>query len=221
MNRWHELAARRRCELASAEIAEIAETLPERHFGNSGTIGAGKNVTKTDCSARPFQSNIVEPADIMRTDGKQSANAERIAPQELNCASWLAIAEERREQISAILERLPAPCRNDGERLFEQTQEFIKSPWFSQTIALGWTLSDLFGVYRYAPTRVGEWGLVTSLAWSAHRGARLDAITDDRAIIRYPSGSMLTYYRFMPAKVAAVPWWECSALFGSSDALRD
>jgi hypothetical protein len=74
---------------------------------------------------------------------------------------------------------------------------------------------ELFGINPHAPlAQIGSEGLVTGLALSKIPGGRIVAIAEDHAEIQYPSGSTLTYRRFMPAMDTAVVWWECPALIG-------
>ncbi|MEW5964191.1 MAG: hypothetical protein AB1749_11580 [Pseudomonadota bacterium] len=185
-------------------IAEL-----QRRSANHGAEGSPGDVGGLELPP-PCPADVAERAAFLQ----ESAGLSRIeagldALAEHGFAHWDALAEAHREHIRAALDRLPAPRDAEGRRLLEMTRTFVASPSFPQAVALGWALIDLFGVAPVAPrVRVGEQGLVTSLALSPI-GGRVEVLAEDGALIRTNSGARQTYRRFTMAMNGAVCWWEC------------
>ena len=98
------------------------------------------------------------------------------------------------------------------------TLAFVGTAHWVDAIRLGWPLVELFGINPHAPlVRVDGQGLVSGLALSRLNGGRLEAIAEDRATIRYRSGSQLTWRRGAVGLDAAELWWRCLSLIGGAD----
>jgi hypothetical protein len=167
----------------------------------------------------PCPSDVSERAALIAEDDQCCRReADNRALAEHGFPSWQALAAAHASAITAALQRLPAPSSRQGTALIALTARFVASHWFGEAIALGWPLIELFGIGQHAPVvRVDHQGLVTGLALSAFSGGRLIALEDDVARIQYPTGSVQTYHRGMPAIDASVIWWECTAIMGASD----
>jgi hypothetical protein len=63
--------------------------------------------------------------------------------------------------------------------------------WGEQAAALGWTVDDLFGLDPIAPLRRHD---AMGLLWSL-QGCKVVALTELAAIVRMPTGNLLTFYR--------------------------
>jgi TubC N-terminal docking domain len=160
--------------------------------------------------------DIVERISVLKEDGLRRTKAETLALAEAGFTSWSGYVQHRASCIEQILDWLPKPSGDRATSLFNVTPSFIGSPWFLRTTIAGWSDVELFGIGPRASGSVGEWGLVTHLALSSHRGSRLKGVTRDQATIACASGSTLTYYRFRPAMDISVPWWDSPSLFGGA-----
>ena len=88
----------------------------------------------------------------------------------------------------------------------------MDSPHFADAIAAGWSVHELFAAQPQAPANnLSGMGLVTCMALSRD-GARLETITEDRAVFRTRSGGTLTQDRFVPRLEDSLPWWEIATL---------
>lgn len=157
---------------------------------------------------------LPRPGGIAGDNGCDPAVADAralLAAHDYTLPQVLAVAH--RDHILVELGAMPPPSAKPFRRLTENTRAFLDSHLWQDTVALGWSLVELFGINPYAPlVRVGGWGLITALALSKFAGGEIETLTKTDVRIRYPSGSILTYQRGAPDLDAAVVWWECPTI---------
>ena len=229
MTSWSQrMAAVQRCPRLAANSAVSANRRSDETNGTIGAIGTappnpahgpgGKQTALLALSAQGLGPGPPCPATIAEGDHCDRAAADKRALAEHGFASWPTLAAAHSVAITDALQRLPPPCTRHGTSLVDTTCRFVASSWFGAAIAHGWPLIELFGIGQQAPTiRVDHQGLVTWLALSVFSGGRLIGLEEDLARIQYPTGSVQTYRRGMPAVDAAVLWWECAAIMGEGD----
>ena len=172
----------------------------------------------TNPRAVPCPTDIVERAAIIAEgDGCSRAEADCRALAEHGQPSWQDLAERHRVEITSALERLPKRCTSEGTRLLNETRKFVASPRFEKAIALGWSRIELFGIAPDAPkTHLGTWGLIVTQVLLL-RGGRIEAISEERAILWTRAGTELLWPRFRSEINACVLWWECPEFVQSNE----
>ena len=211
-----------------------AKAVESEPIGTNGTIGndvfSPEMATSGELSALMAQGVIatrahpVDPVDIVERaaiiaegDHCDGAEGDRRALDQSDFAAWGALADTHAVAIHAALDRLPEPTTDAGRRLLSVTRAFLGTEHWYRAVEHGWSTIELFGVNPHAPlVRVDGQGLVAGLALSRLNGGRLQAIKEDRATIRYRSGSLLTQRRGAAGIITAEPWWECLALIGEA-----
>ncbi|MFZ4809468.1 MAG: hypothetical protein ACOYLQ_19610 [Hyphomicrobiaceae bacterium] len=147
------------------------------------------------------------------------ARALRPRPVDDGAHVWLSNEIALRRRITAALERLPSPYDYNGRRLTAVTQDFLRSPWWSEALRCGWRLEALFGVDERAPLDAHEsWGLIVGLALAPRRGDVIEHLDAEHAVIRFQVGKTLKEARRIERRFtpndSSVTWWECSGLVG-------
>lgn len=90
---------------------------------------------------------------------------------------------------------------------------FVESRHFSDALAHGWSMVELFGISPAAPdVRVDGWGLVTGMALSTHRNHRLISIDATEAVLGSGGPSVLRHQRAECIQLGAVVWWDCASI---------
>ena len=93
----------------------------------------------------------------------------------------------------------------------------MASPFFDEVIELGWSRIELFGIAPDAPkTDLGTWGLIVTQVLLL-RGGRIEAISEERAILWTRAGTELLWPRFRSEINACVLWWECPEFVQSNE----
>jgi hypothetical protein len=173
--------------------------------------------TATAC---PCPVDVAERAAIIAEEtGCDREQSDCWALAEYGFPSWQALAEAHCANIAIALDRLDAPCDENGRRLLEVTEQFVTSRWFAVALESGWTTLELFGIHNHAPMlQFEQWGLVAGLALAPRPGDTIKSINGESAVIHYRSrskieGATRIQRRFTPAE-DLVPWWECKAIQG-------
>ena len=171
-------------------------------------------------SSQPHLIERSEPVDEVRQSDRRSARPCTNTGRGYTSPSTLAGAQ--RLHIVRSLDTLPTASDIKGHQLEAATRTFLESQWFSQALACGWSLDDLFGVDASAPLDEHEqWGLVVGLAWAPQASDSIALIDDHRAVIRFRSRAtqkeMHRVHKRLPATDGVVLWWECAALRGDLD----
>ena len=191
-------------------------------MATSGELLALSAITAQGVIATP--RHPVDPVDIVERaaiiaegDHCNRAEADRRALDQSGFAAWGTLADAHAAAIHTALDRLPEPTTDAGRRLLSVTRAFLDTDHWYRAVEQGWSTIELFGVNPHAPLDcVDGQGLVAGLALSRLNGGRLQAIKEDRATIRYRSGSLLTQRRGAAGLITAELWWECPALIGEA-----
>ena len=194
-------------------IASEVQEQSELTVAKSRVTGVGTNPRAVPCP-----TDIVERAAIVAEgDGCNRAEADRRALSEHGQETWQALAEQHRVEIFSALDRLPKRCTAEGSRLLDETRKFVASPFFDEVIELGWSLIELFGIAPHTPkTHLGTWGLIVTQVLLL-RGSRIEAISEERAILWTRAGTELLWPRFRSEINACVLWWECPEFVQSNE----
>ena len=173
----------------------------------------GANTASASCPA-----DVTERAAIVAEgDGCNREEADRRALSEHGQETRQALAEQHRVEIFSALERLPKRCTAEGTRLLDVTRKFVASLFFDEVIELGWSRIELFGIAPDAPkTHLGTWGLIVTQVLLL-RGGRIEAISEERAILWTRAGTELLWPRFRSEINACVLWWECPEFVQSNE----
>ena len=177
--------------------------------------GGAATIAGFDPTTRPRLRERSELADGANQHDRDTARTYDIVDCDDACRSTSAGAQ--RLHIVRSLDTLPPANDIRGHRLAAATRTFLESQWFSQALACGWSLDDLFGVDATAPLDEHEqWGLVVGLAWAPQPNDCIALIDDARAVIRFRSKAsnreMRRVHRRLPETNGVVLWWECAAL---------
>jgi hypothetical protein len=168
----------------AATVATVATVSPEKapSVANVASV-ASQQPASGHLSAEDWQAAHEERAAIIEHDGGAPREwAEGFA--RLDCSTPPPGFSPRSwEQLI-----------NDGGRFMDR--------WATEAARLGWTAEDVFGVHPSASgARVDAMGLVPLIG-----GGEVVSISGDRASIRMPGGSTLTYLR--RARPKAVALWD-------------
>ena len=207
----HDHATRTVAKIANVAVADPAKPAPR---AASSPYPLGK---ESPLSAQGLGPVPVCPADVAERsaiiaegDRCDRSEADERALGAHRFPSWSALADALRAEILAQLDRLPPSCGRDGERLLEMTRAFVESSWFRQAVEKGWSIIELFGISPHQPVvRVGDWGLVITLALLTSPGTKIDSIAEDGATFSTRSVARNKWPRFRPALRDCVLWWEC------------
>ena len=172
----------------------------------------------SDTSSAFCPADVIErSAIIAEGEGCSRLEADRRALAEHGQPSWRDLAERHRVEITSALERLPKRCTAEGTRLLDVTRKFVASLFFDEVIELGWSRIELFGIAPDAPkTDLGTWGLIVTQVLLL-RGGRIEAISEERAILWTRAGTVLLWPRFRSEINACVLWWECPEFVQSNE----
>ena len=180
-------------ELIQRHSTAIFDILSRFHPAPTGGAIARQR-TATD-SCRRHVSN--EDAELLWTSGY---------------VSWTEFTDEYRASIEADLAALPRGLRGPGEALFHQTQKFIQSIWFEESLIGGWDNRALFGVDQNAPDlRTDCWGLISAIALLPP-GWEIETLGRDSAIVCHPGEMPVTFHRGALGNKKAVEWWTVTKL---------
>lgn len=194
-------------ELVKSNKAEIIERL-RRQESLAGNERAAR------ISQQPYNEWSVPEA--RRGDSEAAQSRDAVGHDSTSPSDF---ARAQRRSIVQTLDGLPPANDIRGQRLEATTREFLASQWFSQALACGWSLEDLFSVDASAPLDAHEhWGLVVGLALAPLPNDCIALIDDARAVIRFrskrSSKNMHRVHKRFPVTDGMVLWWACASLRG-------
>ena len=137
--------------------------------------------------------SAAEPANNMPPEGPAVCNVAGL-PREISEGVHAILSAERAQGIPP--QRWPR-VQGDAARL-------VEGGWLERALALGWTAADLFGCDRRAPWhRLDRAGLVLLTG-----GHEIVELTEEVAVLRTPTGSVLRFRHRPPARPPVTLLWE-------------
>ena len=197
MTDWREAAAaRRKAIVPQVKTAKIAKSA--HHDEGREDFGSSDNFGTTHCGkaegfgAPSSAPDATEHTAITGEGGRfEEVEADNPDADRHGVERTAELAMRYAEAIGADLDRLPQPCSARGYRLLNYTRLFLRFPQFEQSLKLGWSLEELFGI---GPTNSLECpealGLIPAMAFPLWP-PRLEGIDRDHAMVHTRSGKQL------------------------------